>query len=183
MERESWRNIGRRIRQLRKENNLTIRQLAVGCDLSPNAISLVERGEVAPTVLTLCKIAHALGVSASSLFQEVCATDVILTRAVKVQGKPLPESVFDLLKGRVDSKASSPTGEACCAHHGQMTQMVLCLCGTIEYQVDDRCYLLNPGDNLTFHGEAFHRWRNPGTEPGVAVMVLTPQLEQNNPGG
>jgi transcriptional regulator with XRE-family HTH domain len=183
MERESWRNVGKRIRQLRKENNLTIRQLAVGCDLSPNAISLVERGEVAPTVLTLCKIAHALGVSASSLFQEICSTEVILIRAVKTLDKSLPESVFDLLRGKGDSMDSSPPGEACHTHLGQMTQLVLCVCGTIEYQVDDRCYLLNPGDHLTFHGEAFHRWRNQGAEPGVAVMVLTPPPDQGDPGG
>ena len=71
-EKESWRFVGQRIRQLRKSNQLTIRQLATGTGLSANAISLVERGEVAPTVATLCKIAHALGASVSTFFDEAC---------------------------------------------------------------------------------------------------------------
>jgi len=181
-ERESWRCVGKRIRNLRKENRLTLKQLAVGCDLSPNAISLVERGEVAPTVLTLCKIAHALGVSAGSFFHELCPTEVILTRAVQGRDQPQPENAFHLLAGRGFSTASFPREGSGCSLSGQMsstrmTQMVLCVSGPIEYDVDDQCYVLDPGDSLTFNGEAFHRWRNPGTETGVAVMVLTPQPE------
>jgi DNA-binding XRE family transcriptional regulator len=56
--RESWRNVGHKIRYLRKADQLTIKQLAAGSGLSANAISLVERGEVAPTVETLCKVAR-----------------------------------------------------------------------------------------------------------------------------
>jgi transcriptional regulator with XRE-family HTH domain len=126
-ERETWRNVGKRIRKLRKENNLTLRQLAAGCDLSPNAISLVERGEVAPTVLTLCKIAHALGVSAGSFFQEICSTEVILTRAVKGQDQSLPESAFHILRGKGVSMPSLPGEGICNSLPGQMTQMVLCV--------------------------------------------------------
>lgn len=78
---ESWRNVSHKIRYLRKAHQLTIRQLAAGSGLSPSAISLVERGEVAPTVETLYKIACALGVSASSLLQGICPNEIILTRA------------------------------------------------------------------------------------------------------
>lgn len=84
-ERESWRNIGRRIHELRKENQITLKQFADGCDLSANAISLVERGKVTPTVLALCKIAHALGVSPSSFFQDICPSEIILIRAKSAQ--------------------------------------------------------------------------------------------------
>jgi transcriptional regulator with XRE-family HTH domain len=84
-ERESWQNLGHRIRKLRKESQLTLKRLAAGCELSVNAISLIERGRVAPTVMTLCKIAHALGVSAGSLFQDIYPAEVILTRVTELQ--------------------------------------------------------------------------------------------------
>ena len=179
---ESWRNVGKRIRKLRKENRLTLKQLAVGCDLSPNAISLVERGEVAPTVITLCKLAHALGASASSFFQEVCPTEVIVTRAMDGQAQMRSESALCALAGKGISLATSSRDSVCCAPSARLTQMVLCVCGPIEYEVDDQCYLLNPGDSLTFSEEAFHRWRNPSMETGVAIMVLPAQHKNNETG-
>jgi transcriptional regulator with XRE-family HTH domain len=147
---ETWKNVGGKIRQLRKTNQLTIRQLANGCDLSPNAISLVERGEVAPSVATLCKIAHALGVPASSLFHEVCSPEVVLSKA----------------------------GEACqqatwvCDTHGAVRQSILCLSGCITFELDDQSFCLEPGDQLTFNSEAFHRWSNSGPSTGMAVVIL-----------
>lgn len=174
-ERESWRNVGRRIRLVRKENNLTLKQLAAGCDLSPNAISLVERGEVAPTVVTLCKIAHALGVSASSFFQEVCSPEIVLTRVCAGEAEQtIPQRVFSSLSGRVEPNHLSDKGNSVCSMP-KMVQTVLCVCGAVEYEVDDQIYRLNPGDTLSFNGQAFHRWRNPGTDAGVAVMVLSPE--------
>ncbi len=172
---ESWLGVGTRIRKLRKENGLTLKQLAAGCDLSPNAISLVERGEVAPTVMTLCKIAHALGVSAASFFQDICPTEVILQRAGERPDSAPPEAAVRALVHSRFPVVSSPDNHSVCSMPNRMTQMVLCVSGSIEYQVDDQRYLLNPGDSLTFNGDASHRWRNPGQAAGVAVMVLIPQ--------
>lgn len=180
---ESWRNIGKRIRKLRKDNGLTLKQLAAGCDLSPNAISLVERGEVAPTVITLCKIAHALGAPASSFFQEVCPLDMSLTRAAVSQSQCLPENVLQVLTNRNSSPPCSNATEEDYSLMGRMAQMVLCVSGPIIYEVDDQGHQLNPGDSLTFNGEAFHRWRNAGEGTAVAVMVLTPENRSCNTGG
>lgn len=181
-ESDSWRNVGKRIRLMRKDNGLTLKQLADGCDLSPNAISLVERGEVAPTVMTLCKIAHALGVSASSLFLDICSTDVILTRAMEGPEQTQQEIAVNILTKKGIQMPMYLGKSNSCSFAGSKTQMVLCVSGTIEYLVDEHCYLLNPGDSLTFNGGAFHRWRNSGLETGVAVMVLTPQTIPTNSG-
>lgn len=174
-ERESWRNVGRRIRLVRKENHLTLKQLAKGCELSANAISLVERGEVAPTVVTLCKIAHALGVSASSFFQEVCSPEVVLTRAQASENEQaLPQQVLCSLSGMSAPEVEMEKDYSACSRTKAL-QTVLCVCGVVEYEVDERVFRLNPGDTLSFNGQAFHRWRNPGLEAGVAVMVLNPE--------
>ena len=164
-ENESWQNVGRRIRFLRKENNLTIQQLSAGCGLSANAIGLVERGKVAPSILTLCKIAHALGVSASSLFHEICASEVILTRAQESHNERLPEIAREVFSGK----------SADCELVEQQTQMFLCLQGPIDCEVNEQSFRLNPGDSLTFTGNAEHRWNAPDKEVGIVVMVLTPR--------
>ena len=175
--RASWRNVGHKIRHLRKENQLTIRQLATGCDLSPNAISLIERGEVAPTITTVCKVAMALGVSASSLFQEVCPNEVIVKRA-RERTSDSAEQALEALSCAITAEgqaAARPLSEQFEPQvPGYSPEFVLCLSGQLEYEADGQRYQLEPGDSLSFNGNALHCWQNSGGITAVAVMVLAP---------
>lgn len=177
---ETWKNVGNKIRHLRRMNQLTIRQLANGCDLSANAISLVERGEVAPSVATLCKIAHALGVSASSLFQEVCSPEVVLSRAGGAGSQPQTECALGELScalelaGWAAAPAYNPkaTRDPIYEPVDSPRQTILCLSGRVTFEVDDQCFCLEPGDQLSFNSQAFHRWHNPGASTGMAILIL-----------
>ncbi len=183
--RESWRNVGRKIRYLRKTHQLTIKQLAAGSGLSPNAISLVERGRVAPTVETLCKIASALGVSASSLLQEICPTEVIHIRACDYAAGQLHDRALGALACGISSRSLTPApkvhdpadkDQGAVADYSH--QFVLCLNGQIEYQADGKCYMLESGDSLSFNGNILHCCRNPGSDPAVAVIILHSETER-----
>lgn len=175
-ERETWHNVGRKIRHLRKTHQLTIKQLAGGCGISPNAISLLERGEVAPTIATLCKIAAALGAPVSSFFQEVCPNEIILTR-----GDPLAQTPVDKAV-RTFSCIVSPPGSGPEMGRAGGREMVLCLSGQIEYEVDGQSYQLEPGDTLSFNGQVLHCWRNCGLVPAAVVMVLYPESDVESEG-
>jgi len=61
-------NVGIHLRDLRKERGLSLRALAEMSDLSPNTISLIERGGNPPSVPTLHRLATALGVHISYFF-------------------------------------------------------------------------------------------------------------------
>jgi DNA-binding NtrC family response regulator len=63
--------IGLKIRQLRKERALTLKQLANKTALSVSLISQIELGKSAASVSTLRKLATALGVSLSYVFEGV----------------------------------------------------------------------------------------------------------------
>jgi len=63
--------LGARIRSLRKDRTLTLRQLANKTALSVSLISQIELGKSAASVATLRKLATALGVSLSGLFDGV----------------------------------------------------------------------------------------------------------------
>jgi len=154
---ESWQNVGAKIRRLRKSNGLTLKQLALGSDLSANTISLVERSEVAPTIETLCKIAHALGVAPGSFFQEVCETegDLAQTLGTLCESKILQEC----LSSKFDEQVV-----------GQFSFM--CLYGQVELELDGHKILLSPGNSLELHCQDFHRWRNLDNSTGIAVLVF-----------
>jgi DNA-binding NtrC family response regulator len=63
--------LGSKIRQLRKERNLTLKQLANKTALSVSLISQIELGKSAASVSTLRKLAAALGVTLSHLFDGI----------------------------------------------------------------------------------------------------------------
>lgn len=176
---EPWRNIGQKIRYLRKQHQLTIKQLASGCGLSRNAVSLLERGEVSPTVATLCKVASALGVPAGSLFQDICPNEVVLIRAQDRSPSQLSEKSLKALSCSVSTEGgpssfdlSDIAEEEQALLSGYSHQFVLCLSGQIEYEADGRSYQLEPGDSLTCNGNVLHCWRNLSSGTAVAVMIL-----------
>lgn len=56
-------DIGKKIRDLRKDKNLNISDLAEIAGVSPGLISQIERNIVTPSIVSLWKIAQALDVS------------------------------------------------------------------------------------------------------------------------
>jgi XRE family transcriptional regulator, regulator of sulfur utilization len=57
--------LGRRIRSLRADRHLTLKQVEEACGLSATHLSEVERGRTSPTIGALTRIASALGRPAS----------------------------------------------------------------------------------------------------------------------
>lgn len=174
---ESWRNVGNKIRYLRKSNGLTLKQLARGCDLSVNTISLVERSEVAPSIETLCKIANALGVSPSSLFLEVCRPGVVMQRADEIgSGIDVTGQTLRILTGALPASgcalANKKTKALPTETSSNKRYSILCLSGQVELELDGQNYCLDPGDSLAFNGDAFHRWHNTDAATGVAVLII-----------
>lgn len=179
MTKESWRDVGSKIRYLRKSNGLTLTQLANGCNLSSNTISLVERSKVAPSIETLCKIAHALGVTPSSLFLEVCKPDVELQRAHGTDASTDSISrCLPLFAAASRRSICELPGLAASPATTEPTTLrrlsILCMTGHLEFELDQHNYELGPGDSLSINSDAFHRWLNMSESTGIAVLVIPP---------
>ncbi len=166
---ESWQNVGKHIRTIRKQNQLSLRQLANGCGLSTNAISLIERGQVAPSVDSLCKIAGALGVRASSFLQEICPSEINIVRAQQTKPND-PLQYFQELK----TNACTFSGFKTIEEKIYCQEMVLCMSGIAEFEDSDgQTHIISTGDQLICNGSAPQRWNNVDRNPAVLVMVLT----------
>lgn len=59
------------MKALRLDHNLTQLELAEILDMSPNFIGMIERGERNTTVENVFKIARALNIKPSNLFEEL----------------------------------------------------------------------------------------------------------------
>jgi transcriptional regulator with XRE-family HTH domain len=69
MERDIGKRFGSRLKQLREANGVTQNQLAKQLLKSVETISNFERGKTLPGLLTIAKLASALGVEPKQLFE------------------------------------------------------------------------------------------------------------------
>jgi transcriptional regulator with XRE-family HTH domain len=172
--------VGQTIRELRNEQNLSLRDLADLSGLSVNAISKIERGENSPTVASLHQLASALGVQITDLFRQEIHQFAVFVKSEEAKelrsngitieslGRGLPNQQLEPFK-MIVSPNSGNTSEPV-SHPGE--EFVQCLTGRLEYLVGDESFILEPGDRLLFKANQPHSWRNLGDEPAEVILVL-----------
>lgn len=184
-------DVGGKLRELREERGLSMRALARMSGLSANALSMIERGRTSPSVSTLYKLANALEVPITALFQEEPASgDIVFRKATERTRVPFPRGLWEGLggeefSGRVEPfmltlESGASSGPFSMEHSGH--EFVLCLRGQLEYQVENGVYRLEAGDSLMFAAHLKHRWRNPGKTVTNAVFVLSGFEPEEMPG-
>ncbi len=137
-------SLGKKVRELRKERNLSQRDLACQAGLSPNAISLIERDEISPSVATLQRLAIALKVKMSYFFEEDSTHLSVIH--VKASERPSLTSKGLMIAGlgrRLREQELEPffvslapeaeSGRHPVIHSGH--EFVCCLNGIVEYEI------------------------------------------------
>lgn len=174
-------NVGQRIRDLRQRRRLTQRALADACDLSANAVGLIERGETSPSVSTLHRLALALDVSIADLFspQDTAQAAVLVKRDQRSRVHQEKVVMENLAQGLGDPcmepylvtlQPEAGSGAEPVVHLGE--EFVFCLEGEVEYRVAGRTYWLEAGDSLMFQAHQPHCWHNAGREPTKLLLVF-----------
>lgn len=165
---------------MRKERKLTQRELAHQASLSVNAISLIERDEISPSVATLQSLATALKVKMSYFFDEIVQVRVAHLRAeerpslasagliIQSMGQRLPDQQIEPFLITLQPQANS--GAQPTMHDGH--EFVYCLRGEIVYNIDGTAYRLVAGDILLFDSSLPHQWHNPGPEQAAMLLIL-----------
>jgi transcriptional regulator with XRE-family HTH domain len=183
-------DVAHRLRQLRESEQISMRELGRRSGLSANALSMIERGRVSPSVSTLYKIAEALGVSITRFFgEEPAQSDVVLVRAAERTRVPFVRGVWEGLGGEKFSgpvepfvltlEAGASSGTSPMVHTGR--EFVFCLRGNLEYLIERQRLELAAGDSLLFAAYLKHRWRNPGPTVVNALVVLSGFSEARPP--
>ena len=175
-------NIGERLRELREARNISMRALAARSGLSANALSMIERNKVSPSISTLYKLAEALGVSITAFFgsnqerQQVvflksdARTRVSFTRGV-FEGLGGEQFVGRVEPFMLTLESSANSGPRSMTHTGH--EFVFCLRGLLEYQVERQVFNLQTGDSLLFAAHLKHKWKNPGRNVATAIILIS----------
>lgn len=164
------RYLGNAIKELRQQHGLTIAEVADRADISRGMLSKIENAQTATSLETISRLAHALGVSLSTLFRHY---DVpgggaqlvkngegmeVVRRGTKrghtyhlLSYDQGPTKQFEPFLITIDHESEVfPTFE----HPG--TEFIYMLEGRMVYRHGQNTYELAPGDSLTFRGEIPH---------------------------
>jgi transcriptional regulator with XRE-family HTH domain len=174
-------DVGSRIRELREQSALSLRALAEMCNVSPNTVSLIERGLSSPCVDTLHRLATGLGVPIAALFEtgEPPARLVLTKPTERMQGKCPGMTIEHLASGLaghafasmlITMEPAAKTSTTPIEHSG--IEWIYCLEGLVAYEVEGREYQLAPGDTLLFDASLPHRWQNPGSTQAQMLLIL-----------
>ena len=172
-------NVGLRIRAIREQRRLSLRALAERCNLSVNAISLIERGENSPTVSSLHLLATALGVSITDFFQEDDERSTVFVRrdqrlAYQKSGVAMESLGYGLRNQQLEpfliTVEPGAGNDEPITHPGQ--EFVHCLQGEVEYQVGGERYRLQAGDSLLLEAVRPHYFRNTAQAPATILVIF-----------
>lgn len=175
-----------RVRDLRRDRELTLEQLAALSGVSRSMISLIERRETSPTAAVLNKLADALGISLPALFAgdaQAADPDPVSRRADQpVWTDPASGYVRrQLSPAGVDSplelvEVMFPAGETVVfdnpVRRVGVEQQAWVIKGAMDITHDGRtwrlqagdCLAMTLGDRITFH--------NPGSQAARYVLAL-----------
>jgi len=170
-------SIGRRLRSARQERGLTLRQVAKSSGLTAAFISQLERGDTSASVSSLVKIASALGIDVTSLFEKPSST--LVRRGERVPSMLGGEGVVDYVLTPEEEKRAQviethldPGGYADKELYTRGGELLICLVqsGSLEMRVEDERILLHAGDAMTLDPRVPHTWSNPSRRNRTRVL-------------
>ena len=171
---ERLTSIGPKVRELRRQKNFSLQQLAERSGVSVAAIHKIERNGMVPTVATLMKLAAALNRPMSFFVEEEAqeARAAYLIRAgdrrpvftskrgIALDNISGPYGRFFMHGAAAGIEPGADSGPEPMVHPGE--ELVYVLSGNLCFTVDGEVYRLEPGDALHFRTDRPHSWRNAG---------------------
>ncbi|MCT7661887.1 helix-turn-helix domain-containing protein [Mycobacterium deserti] len=180
--------LGERVQSLRIDRGLTLRDLAQRSEVSVSMLSSVERGEKAPTVLVLDRIADGLEVTLASLVAESDVERIIVRRA-KDQDRVdepagwqrtiltpvVPGVNFEWIRSTLPPGCDAGTFPA---YATGSHEFVAVDSGSLTLTVGDREMTLSAGDSVYFAADVPHSYANRAKVQcvyHVAALIMRPR--------
>jgi transcriptional regulator with XRE-family HTH domain len=181
-------DIGRKIKELRVEKNLTLQELSKASDVAIATLSRIENGKMTGTLDSHIKIAGALGVNLAQLYQDldVSAPKEKIEIRTAHHAKELfvhnKNAIFEMLARYSFSKnmmpvlatlqknASSPMEQS----KAGAEKFVYVLTGTIMLEIGQQRHVLKKGDSAYFDSSIPHTCKNKSKALAQYLIVTSP---------
>jgi len=194
---ELLKEIGERIRHIRSQRKMSLKDLAQKIGFTKSYLSQIENLKREPPISTLSKIAYVLDVDFSFLVngelhtweEDVTSLAIVRSGERKASFGPSGEMGYfyeslsykkqDRLMDGYVITIGPDYPEKPYQHEGQ--ELVYVLEGTQEFFYDGKTYVIEKGDCYFFDSNKPHYSRTLGDSPGKILMVFTIQ-KAGNPG-
>ena len=180
--------IGREVRAFRRQQEITVAELAGITGLSIGMLSKIENGNTSPSLTTLQTLANALSVPMTSFFRRFEETrEAVHTKAgegVEIEREGTRANHHYTLLGHIGSNASGVIVEPYLItlnaesdvfktfQHGGI-ETIYMLEGEVDYRHGDDVHALKPGDTLFFDADAPHGPDNLKKLPARYLSIIS----------
>ncbi|WP_299080511.1 XRE family transcriptional regulator [uncultured Ruegeria sp.] len=180
--------IGREVRAFRKQQNITVADLAQLTGLSIGMLSKIENGNTSPSLTTLQLLADALSVPLTSFFRQFEERrEAVHTKAgegVELEREGTRANHQYNLLGHIGANGSGVIVEPYLItltaesdvfptfQHGGI-ETIYMLEGEVDYRHGDQIYPLRPGDTLFFDADAPHGPERLVSLPARYISVIS----------
>jgi len=176
-------DVGERLRAIRGFRRATLKTIADRAGVSESFLSQVERGKASASIASLRRIAGALGVSVSDLFEPSGPPQARVLRreerpslAFGILGRkllltPRPLHHLEVFVGELDAGGS--TGAEPYAH-GDSEELFVVLSGNVQLELGGQVHDLAHGDSIDYRSSTPHRAVNVGPERAEVMWIISP---------
>ena len=176
------KQLGTKLRELRKSKQLSLKQLAERAGCASSYLSMVENGKIDPGISRLKKIADSLEITLVDLFQDQPDSKVVIRKHERVRGAfrgsktqieiLVPRTPDREMDARLAIIAHGGSSEGTYRHPGQ--EFGLVLSGSMDLFVGGKTYHLSEGDSFYFSSNQEHSFVNTNAGETVVVWVNHP---------
>jgi len=175
------KQIGKRIREIRKQIGLTLQDLSDKVNLSVSYLSQIENGQVSLSINHLETIGRALETPLIDFFNGENGNEISLVRSSNRRwfslGKDAAESPLVSSRRHIEifvirlAPMSGQVNDS--IHHGE--EFTFVIKGSVVVTLgEDETYELNEGDVIYYKSDIPHRWQNNGNETAELLVANTP---------
>jgi transcriptional regulator with XRE-family HTH domain len=185
MEKDILLQISNRIKERRREKNITVQELASRANVSKGLISQIENSRTIPSLIVLIDIVKALEIDLNEFFRDIRTKDNYLPVLVRrreeydhfekehakgfnyqrIFSQVISHSTIDFVILELQPDAKRPLVQT------EAFEYKYILTGQVEYQFNDEYITLNTGDSMLFDGRIPHTPKNLGKEKASMLVI------------
>ncbi|WP_276500829.1 helix-turn-helix domain-containing protein [Terrimonas pollutisoli] len=179
--------ISNKIKEIRKQKNITVQELATKAEVSKGLISQIENNRTVPSLPVLMSIVQSLNIDLNEFFKDISPKKKTQQKVVfkspkdyqtfekeyakgflyhrvftrNVQSGPVDFVLLELKKGARRNKMIR-------TESFEYNYMIK---GKVEYHIEDKSYLFSEGESLFFDSRQGHRLANVGNTDALMLVV------------
>lgn len=185
MEADTIIQISNRIKEKRREKNITVQELASRANVSKGLISQIENSRTVPSLMVLIDIVKALEIDLDDFFKYIRTKNgdppVLVKRKSEYEHfekehatgfhyqriitRSVAQSTIDIVILELEPGAQRPMVETDAYEYKYIIH------GEIEYHFTDEKVSLSQGDSILFDGRIPHTPKNNGSQTAIILVV------------